>query len=444
MYIRVFFLFLSACFGLALFSCTGSRMNYSPEKKYSRAQLQEDYSILRNILEKKHPSPYWYTPKDSLDYYFDKYYRSIGDSMTEQQFGWKILAPLTNKIRCGHTSFGMSRAYNRWAANRRFASFPLGMKVWNDTMVVTSNLNRKDSLLKRGTMITGINGVRNKEMIQTLFGYLTEDGYADNINYIRLSSNFPYYHRNVFGLSKKYTVNYLDSLGKERTTVVPLFEFPKDTTKRIRPAQPPVTKTKKETRQQRLQSIRSMAVDTIANTAVITLNTFTTGGLRRFFRQSFRYVRKAGITHVVLDLRSNGGGKINLSTLLTRYVSRKPFKVADTAFAVAKTLGPYSRYIKNRFINNLGLLFLTRKQDDGLYHFGHWERKYYQPRKANHYEGELYILTNGQTFSASTLFCNAVKGQPGITLVGEEAGGGWHGNNGILIPDITCPIPVSG
>jgi C-terminal processing protease CtpA/Prc len=49
------------------------------------------------------------------------------------------------------------------------------------------------------------------------------------------------------------------------------------------------------------------------------------------------------------------------------------------------------------------------------------------------------VLINGQTFSASTLFCNAVKGQSKITLVGEEAGGGWHGNSGILIPDITLP-----
>ena len=47
------------------------------------------------------------------------------------------------------------------------------------------------------------------------------------------------------------------------------------------------------------------------------------------------------------------------------------------------------------------------------------------------------MLIAGSTFSASALFSNAVKGQPGIVLVGEETGGGWHGNNGILIPDIT-------
>jgi C-terminal processing protease CtpA/Prc len=113
--------------------------------------------------------------------------------------------------------------------------------------------------------------------------------------------------------------------------------------------------------------------------------------------------------------------------------------VADTSFAVSKNLGPYSKYIKQDFVNNLGLFFLTKKNKDGLYHFGRWERKIYKPKKANHYAGNLYVLINGSTFSASALFSNAVKGQPGIVLIGEETGGGWHGNNGILIPDIILP-----
>ncbi len=49
------------------------------------------------------------------------------------------------------------------------------------------------------------------------------------------------------------------------------------------------------------------------------------------------------------------------------------------------------------------------------------------------------MLINGLTFSASTLFCNAIKGQHNIKLAGEETGGGWYGNSGIIIPDITLP-----
>lgn len=429
-------IFITGC--LFLYSCAGSYKNYNPAKRYSKADLQEDFMLLKNILETKHPSLYWYTGKDSMDMYFNKYYQTINDSMTELQFGWKVIAPLTDKIHCGHTSFGMSKAYNQWANNKRFASFPLQLKVWNDTMVVTANLNRKDSVLKRGTMITAVNGLRNKELIQFMWGYMTEDGIANNVNNIRLSNNFPYYHRNIFGLSKQYRVQYLDSTGVEKNSTLPLFEYKKDSSQKNGRVQP-IVNIKKETRQQRLLAMRSLVIDTTTNTAILTLNTFSGGGLYSFFRRTFRSIKKAGITNLVLDIRSNGGGKINLSTLLTRYVTRAPFKVADTAFAVTKSLQPYTRYIKNGFFNTLGLILLTKKDDGRQYHFGRWERKFYTPKNKNHYNGNLYVLTNGQTFSASTLFCNAVKGQPGITLVGEETGGGWHGNNGILIPDITLP-----
>ena len=63
------FFILLCCVGLI--SCSVSK-NYSADKKYPKEKLQEDYTLLRNILEKKHPSLYWYTSKDSMDYYFDE------------------------------------------------------------------------------------------------------------------------------------------------------------------------------------------------------------------------------------------------------------------------------------------------------------------------------------------------------------------------------------
>jgi len=427
-------------FILLLYSCATTK-NYDPQKKYSARELQEDYSLLRNILEEKHPSLYWYTPKDSMDMYFENYYGLIKDSMTEQQFGWKVIAPLTDKIHCGHTSFSRSTAYNNWAADKRQPSFPLFLKCWNDTMAVTNNMNRKDSVLKRGTLITSINGIKNATLIQNMFGYMTEDGYANNVNYNRLSNNFPYYHRNIMGISKTYRVIYLDSKGTEQLISIPVWGLAVDSSKkakdssvRIRQPAPP-----KQTRQQRLQEIRSLAIDTANNTAIITINSFSSGNLRSFYRQTFGYIKKNGIDNVVLDIRSNGGGRIRLSTLLTKYVTRVNFKVADTSFAIARSLRPYSKYIKGAFSNNLGLFFLTKKKKDGLYHFGHWERKVNKPKANNNYTGNLYILINGNTFSAAALFSNALKGQPGVVLLGEETGGGWHGNNGILIPDIILP-----
>ncbi len=429
----VAFLIISTAF---LFSCAGSKNNYSPTKKYSRQSLQQDYILLKKILEKKHPSLYWYTSKDSMDMYFTKYYDGIADSMTEQQFAWQILAPLTDKIHCGHTSVSMRKSYSKWADRKRFPSFPLFMKIWNDTMAVTGNLKRNDSTFVRGSLITSINGISNHSLIKKMFDYLPEDGYANNINYLRLSANFPYYHRNIFGLSKNYEVTYLDSTGNEKSVTLPLFAISKDSVKKDSSLK---VQKQKLTKEKRLLQSRSLEIDSSGTMAIMTVNTFSKGKLRRFFKQSFKQLNEQHINHLVIDIRSNGGGRVGLSTLLTKYITRHPFKVADTLYSVARGLGPYTKYVKGKFLNNLEMFFISHKHKDGFYHINHLENKLYQPKSNNHYDGNVYVLINGPTFSASALFCNAVKSQPGILLLGEETGGGWYGNSGIMIPDITLP-----
>ncbi len=273
-------------------------------------------------------------------------------------------------------------------------------------------------------------------MIQRMFNYLPEDGYANNMNYIRLSANFPYYHRNIYGLSRKYKVGYLDSNGVAKTDSLAVYIAPRDS---IRKDSITRVERKQMPRQKKILQYRSLEIDSSGKFAVMTLNTFSNGRLRSFFRRSFRKLRKQNINNLVLDIRSNGGGRVGLSTLLTRYISREPFKVGDSLFSRTKSLGPYTKYIKGKFFNNLELFFIATKKKDGLYHMRSMERKLYKPKTGTHYDGNVYILTNGPTFSAATIFANAVKGQPGITLVGEETGGGWYGNNGIMIPDIILP-----
>lgn len=433
MKIRSSFFYLVLC--IQFISCSVSK-NYNADKKYPKQKLQEDYTLLRNILEKKHPSLYWYTPKDSMNKFFDEGYNNIEDSMTELQFGWKILAPITNKIHCGHTSFGMSKGWNNFIKNKRIPAFPLYLKVWGDTMVVTANLNRKDSVLKKGTIITSINGIKNHDLVKKMFGYLVEDGYADNVNYMRLSSNFPYFHRNIFGLFKNYSVHYIDKFGSEKKVIIPFYNSGGDTLDKKRKTDS-LKKEKKFTRKDKLENIRSLTTDSIAS--VLTVSGFTKGNLRTFYKRSFRKIKKNNTQNLVIDIRGNGGGDISKYVALAKYISNTRFKVADTATAIAKSFGPYTRYIKEGFFNNIGLFLLTKKHKDGLYHFGYWERHTFKPKRNLHFNGNVFVLTNGLTFSASSLFCNTVKGQKNVTLVGEETGGGWYGNSGIMIPDITLP-----
>ncbi|HLA59144.1 MAG TPA: hypothetical protein VK622_10305, partial [Puia sp.] len=138
-------------------SCSSSRNSYNPQYKYPPAKLQADYSLFRHILESSHPSIYWYTTKDSMDYYFGQGFQSLQDSLTEVQFR-DVLAYVISKLDCGHTSVKGSKAFNRYIDTASSLAFPFALKFWSDTMVISANLRRRDLLLQRGTIVTSING----------------------------------------------------------------------------------------------------------------------------------------------------------------------------------------------------------------------------------------------------------------------------------------------
>lgn len=404
---------------------------YIPDKKLPQAQLKEDYLFLKDALELKHPSLYWYTTKDSMDEYFNHFFNQIKDSMSERDFAWNVVSPLLHKIRCGHTSVSMSKMYVHYYRNKKLPSFPLYFKIWNDTAVVFVNLN-KDSTLIRGTVVKAINNISLTSITDSILLRLPIDGYAENFNLIRAGASFPYFYRNIFGVDSVYKVTYLDSSGYEKETIISVNKPDKKDTSNIKVPKPSTQKINKNL------FYRSLAIDS-NNIAIMEVNSFTSGNMRRFFRRSFRELRKKEIRYLILDIRNNSGGKVGLSTMLTKYFIDKKFRVSDTTFAKAQSLKPFTRHFKGGFFNNLQLLFSTHRGADGKFHMGYLERHFFKPKKKNHFSGKSYILIGGPTFSAASVFAGSVKGSSNVILTGEETGGGWHGNNGIMIPALTLP-----
>src|SRR5215213_3970561 len=91
--------FVSGIFLLLFFSSCAVTKNFDPNRKYAPNQLKSDYTLFRNILEKEHPGLYWYTPVDSMNYYFDRGEKMLNDSLTETGFR-AVLSYVLAKIRC--------------------------------------------------------------------------------------------------------------------------------------------------------------------------------------------------------------------------------------------------------------------------------------------------------------------------------------------------------
>lgn len=417
--------------------CSTSKRVLKPDQKYPPEQLQKDFILFRNILEESHPSLYWFTPKDSMDYYFDWAYNQLKDSMNERDFRM-LLTYVSAKIRCGHTSVRPSKKYSKYLDTARLKLFPLSVKIWDDTMVVTSNINRRDSVLKRGTIITAIDGRSSGELIDTLLEYVTGDGYAITGRYQSLSNRgtFATLYRNVFGLPDTVQVEYLDSFGHLRETFLAAYD-PKDTAGRLRlNVKEP---TKREIRQRELVANRNIQIDPSLSSAYMTVNTFSRGNkLKSFFKKSFRAIDRLNLQHLVIDVRANGGGDAGISTTLTQFLVNKNFKIADSLYAVKRS-SRYRGYIRWQRVYWLMTRFVTRKRADGNYHFGYFERHYFKPRKKHHFDGNIYLLTGGNSFSATTLVLKALQGQSNVKIIGEETGGGAYGNTAWMIPDVVLP-----
>jgi len=423
-----------------LCSCSASKKVFDPNRKYTSAELNSDFDLFRNVLEESHPGLYWFTPKDSMDYYFESVKSHLSDSMTQRDFR-SMLSYITSKIRCGHTSVRYSRKYSSYLDTAKLRIFPLSVKIWADTMVVVANLNRRDSLLRRGTIIKTIDGHSTPELIDTLFNYLSADGNAIVGKYQSLSNrgNFGAFYRNIFGLKDSLRVGFIDSAGQERQINIPVYDPSKDTSSR----RPPPVHTSKPSREEiryiTLQASRNMQVDTTLRSAYMTVNTFSRGNqLKSFFRKSFRHITKLNIKYLIIDVRANGGGDASNSTMLTRYISDKKFKIADSLYATQRR-SKYSRHIEMQPLYWVMMQFITRKRKDGKYHFGYLERHYYKPKKKDHFKGEVYILTGGNSFSATAIFAKKLKGQSNVTIIGEETGGGAYGNSAWMLPDVTLP-----
>ncbi|WP_197428776.1 S41 family peptidase [Phnomibacter ginsenosidimutans] len=414
-------------------ACTGSQ--YVVGKKYSPAQMQADAQLLWQTYRQVHPSYNWYTPADTVDARFQQLIRSLTDSLPEPEFRLR-LAYATADIRCGHTSIMSPKSISKALNNRPGASFPLQVKVWGDSMIVTDNTGPNRDSVKRGVAITHIDSVPVQTLIRQMEAYISVDGttqrYADAI----LSASFPSRFRWMYGLKPMYNIQYVDSAGKTQTAKVGLQMPRMPDSNRNKVVRVPAPRPQPDGIKR--HAFGFMRMDTARQYAYLRISSFSGNGFKKFVRRSFRSIAKQEMQHVVVDIRDNGGGKISNSVMLARYLSDTSFRIADSVSAVGFDFPKPAAVQVHWFYKLFGWVIAPYKAD-GRRHMGLMERKLYEPKRYNHFDGQLYVLMNGRSFSASILFLQHLADRPQTVRIGEETGGGARGNSAVMTPDITLP-----
>jgi hypothetical protein len=420
---------------------------YSPNHTYAVEELREDFGMLRTALEKAHPATYWYSSKDSMDRYFDEAYRQIDHEMTEREF-YRLILPVLVQVRCGHTYPEMSKAY--YESDRAESEYlPFELFLDGERLFIVKN-GSDDSTLAQGDEILKLNNINVAEIARRARNLQTADGNNESWKNKFVSLfYFEEVYMEYYGGKSPFPITVLDGKGVLRETTV---AKPVKMTVAVKPE--PTLSAKQLYKQERekaeaetagLIKFRLTSLDSGA--AILKIKGFSyerAYGVSYYKKHKaiFETIAERKIDHLVIDLRGNTGGNLNIVEDLMRYLVDKPFKTIEKSelriddINYLKTLSGYFEKRPRGYGFNWKDM---REEGDHMYSFKYSRKKLVTPYTKNHFDGEVFIITDGWVFSAGSIFVSSLKSARKVYIVGEETGGGAVGCSGGRISRLVLP-----
>jgi hypothetical protein len=146
-------------------------------------------------------------------------------------------------------------------------------------------------------------------------------------------------------------------------------------------------------------------------------------------------------------MRHNTGGDIRVAARLLSYLADSPFSIVKDAKSRIPNpaLNHFTKYFDTARTTNFNLGYKPGNKEGAWYHietkpaFG----KLYGAlllSKADHFNGKVFVLIDGATFSSGALFTAALKVQcRNARFIGRETAGVEEGPNGMVIQKLTLP-----
>src|SRR5690606_37619848 len=180
---RFFYLMQKLLFTLSVISLAScdshdKQNNHDPTKTDVQA-LQKDEVYTHKQLVKMHPDLYWYISKKTLDKKFDSLAQSITEPLTPNEFYHKI-SPIVSSVRQGHMSMNMLQLTSSDSLKKKYkgSTHPLSYfeyEYLDDRLFIKRNRSKKDSILRKGTEILSINGIKPIDLFKKYRPTFTSD-----------------------------------------------------------------------------------------------------------------------------------------------------------------------------------------------------------------------------------------------------------------------------
>jgi Peptidase family S41 len=418
-----------------------TRRILSPEK------LKEDFGIFKKTLVNIHPGVYRYQTPASLNKLFDEFEAKLQKPLPETDF-FKLLAQFTNKINCGHTFIN---PYNLDGVTREriFGGknyLPLYFQIVGEKIIITENASPQN--LAKGSEIKKINGISAKKIIETLHTVTAADG-RNTLDHRIESIGLPRFEAERYALFDMY-YPLLFPLQNENF-VIEAVDFA---------MQKPITfQTSAMTKAERTAEIvkrygkaptyddgwkfeiqdNSTAYLKIENSITWRLKTIK---FKEFLADAFARIRAQDVKNLIIDLRGNDGGDMDIGYELAQYLAQKELPAYSEGKRFIRNISPqpdlikyldtYSKELKSTLENGVSPNLL-KKSENNYYELLPNENVTTYPKVTpyeNNFRGRAYVIADSAAASATFQFLEYAQANKLATIVGQTSGGNKQGING--------------
>lgn len=425
--------------------------------------LQNDVDKAYKQLKKHHPKLYQYTSKEVLDFKFDSLKKTIYKPLTTRDF-YKKVAPVITNVRQGHVAVGyttkrFTKREIKSLKKRKLGFFDLEFEYLENKLWVKNDFGKDSTLV--GSEVVNIDNEAVSKLITTYKTRFASDGYNTTLHNRYIGKGFSAYLTRDKGFldSLKVTFRNKDSVfvksfkrilkeekKKETDSIKPKRLKKKKLSKAEKQANRLANKKKKKYNKKHgyisKSKLYTRNFNFIGQDSIIgymKIRSFSNGNYKKFYKEVFAKLDSLKTENFILDLRDNGGGRIAEVDKLYSYLTQENYQFitkseVNSRFPIIKS---FLSNGSSPILKTLGVLLIidpislviqhlnTKKVDDKIY----FKMKYNKLRKPDklNYKGKVYVLINGNSFSASSLISTHLKANKRATFVGEETGGAYNG-----------------
>jgi hypothetical protein len=409
-----------------------------PARPISGENARADLDLIQRVLQVVHPGYDRFTPAVEIDGAFDDL-RAASQGGTTDAAMYLGLSRVLEMIRCDHTKAECPQALREWREQN--ASFiPVRLHIFGDRLFAGSN---RVEGMERGDQIVSINSISAIQLIRDTEAIISIDGYTDHARAAEaelsseyMGSGIDTFMPLIHGWNDRFEFVVINNQGEQSTLLVPALVYG-DYLEMVLSGEEFATDFKDAVKVRRLND----------KTALLSVSTFINYRQPvdpdQVFAPIMRALNDDEVEHLVVDLRSNGGGSDDAAISLFRHLIRQP--VAAYSGGEVKTV-PLPEDVKQAVTTwDRSVLEISREvvsqTPTGMWMLNDSGEVVIEPA-ADHFKGRVTALSSRANASGSTLLLSAMQKLAGIRIVGEPTGGSVEGPTAGTI--LFCALPASG